>query len=68
MLGDLEYRTLISFELVGSGVYLDWVLKILKCHQFTIKERNGEVGESFLLSGAICYFTFFQLTDLWFPS
>lgn len=69
----LECITLISLELVGSGIsgLFDWVFKVLKCQQFIIKERYGEAQGvlSFVLPGAVCYFsTSLQLTDLWFPS
>jgi hypothetical protein len=43
----LECSILISLELVRSVVCFDWVFKVLKCHQFTVKERNGEIKELF---------------------
>ena len=57
-------------EMVGSGVcgLFDWVSKVLKCQQFTIK-KCWDGGVPFFFSlGAICYFTFLQLSGLWFPS
>lgn len=41
-------------------VCFDWVFKVLKCHQFTVKQNNSEVEGflSFVLLGAICYFRF----------
>lgn len=57
-------------EMVGLGVssLFDWILKVFKCQQFTIK-KCWDGGVPFFFSlGAICYFTFLQLSGLWFPS
>ena len=47
-------------EMVGLGVsgLFDWVSKVLKCQQFTIK-KCWDGGVPFFFSlGAICYFTY----------
>lgn len=44
-------------------VCLDQDFKVLRCHQFTIRESSDEVEGvlSLVFLGKICYFTFLQL-------